>query len=39
MIKDTDKIGTGKNVEGKELRYRDAINLAQRDELNYDKNV
>ena len=39
MFKDTDKIGPGKNVEGTEMRYRDAFNQALRDELNYDKNV
>ena len=39
MIKDTNKIGPGKNVEGTEMRYRDAFNQALRDELNNDKNV
>ena len=39
MIKDTDGIGPGKNVEGTEMRYRDAFNQALRDELNNDKNV
>ena len=32
-------LGPGFDVEGKELRYRDAFNNTLREELEYDKNV